>query len=94
MLAANVLLAAMALALQVAAVPGPRRSGLQLKRQTCSAEFAELVVEGNCEAGQNACEFCCPNGFDVPSATGLDCHLGHEPFQCAAGYTEWHCGDH
>lgn len=91
MRAATFLVAAVALALQVAAAP--RRSPL-LKRDTCDAEFATLVVEGNCQVGHEDCEFCCPNGFNVPGQTGLDCHLGHEPYECDDGYTEWHCGDH
>jgi hypothetical protein len=92
---ATKILAAMALALQATAAPGPRGSGLQLKRDNCDADFALLVVEGSCQPGQNTCEFCCPDGYNVPVESGLDhCHQGHIPYECAAGYTEWHCDSH
>jgi hypothetical protein len=87
-------LAAMALAFQATAAPGPRDSGLQLKRDNCDADFA-ILVQASCQLGHNVCEFCCPDGFDVPVDTELDhCHKGHLPYECDSGFTEWHCDDH
>lgn len=95
MLATKFLLAAITLALQVTAVPGTRSSGFHFRRDNCDEDFGLLVVNGPCETGQNTCEFCCPDGYNVPAETHLEhCHHGHAPYECDQGYTEWHCDDH
>jgi hypothetical protein len=87
MLSTKVLVAAMALVLQVAAIPSA-----QLKRQECGNEYSELVLNGPCVGGQGTCEFCCPPDFDATSVID-HCHAGHAPYNCSNGYAEWHCDD-
>ncbi|KAK4104486.1 hypothetical protein N658DRAFT_504102 [Parathielavia hyrcaniae] len=85
MVSTKMLVAAVALVLQVSAIPAA------MKRQDaeCSAEYTALVLNGDCVGGHLACEFCCPPNYDA-EATVDHCHPGHAPHNCNNGYKDFH----